>query len=425
MQTDSFSFSRKQAAVCVGTLVLFTGLVRLMLAYATVHYYDVNYYFDWSLGAAADFSGVYENVANMDYPPLFLYFLYFTGKILENESIQTFHPYVMILLKGWQILFDLAIGVLLYLLFQRRSQMTGLAACAAWLCNPSMICNSSYWGQTDSMMLFFLLASFALLTAQKPEWASVVMALACLAKFQSLYFAPVFLLALVSAFAFRRVLLAAGAGLLTIGAVFFPFLLRSGWDLPFRVYLGGFNSYPAASLNAFNYFSLLGLNRMSAKHKLLGGFSCEMLSWCAILLMLALLVYFYLTAREQSLWLLAFFGMQTIFIFTTRMHERYQVPVLLFCLAGAFTHQSKGLFAGYLVLTCITFANQFVVLQNVLTGGQREAWLSYFDTMMRVGGLVNLLVYAALVVLMVCIFYRFSPWIAIRNRFFLKKTSSD
>jgi hypothetical protein len=40
--------------------------------------------------------------------------------------------------------------------------------------------------------------------------------------------------------------------------------------------------------------------------------------------------------------LLGFLFMQTIFIFTTRMHERYQIPVLAFALIACMHHKAKG-----------------------------------------------------------------------------------
>lgn len=68
----SFCPSRGQIRWFLTVLVAFAALVRLMVAYITVHYFDLSFYVDWSTGVANDFFGAYNNIGNLDYPPLFL-----------------------------------------------------------------------------------------------------------------------------------------------------------------------------------------------------------------------------------------------------------------------------------------------------------------------------------------------------------------
>ena len=39
------------------------------------------------------------------------------------DTVQIFHPYAMLALKGWQMLFDLALIPMLYLLLRRHGEL--------------------------------------------------------------------------------------------------------------------------------------------------------------------------------------------------------------------------------------------------------------------------------------------------------------
>lgn len=387
-------------------LLVFAAVLRLAVAYMTVHNFDISFYYDWATGASADLFGAYDNISNLDYPPLFLFPLWITGKLLKLGAVEQFLPFQMLVLKGWQIAGDLAVTLLLYLALRRWHPYAGAGAAALWAVNPAAIVNSSYWGQTDSIMIAFLVAAFWLLTDQRPEAASVVMALGCLMKFQTLYFLPLFGLGVLTQFPWRRVLLsvlgAAATGLL----VFLPFMARSGWDLPLRVYFGGFAAYPGAVLNGFNLYGALGLNFIHVDEMLVGGLTIDAFSCLMLLFAFVSLVYFYFTATEKSFWLLGFLLIQTIFLFTARMHERYQIPALAFALAACVRHRSRWLAGGTALLTVIVFLNQFMVLDKAFYGMQPESWQLYFDAAMTALSWVNLLLYAVTVAAAVQIFYR-------------------
>lgn len=337
----SFCPSRGQIRWFLTVLVAFAALVRLMVAYITVHYFDLSFYVDWSTGVANDFFGAYNNIGNLDYPPLFLFPLFLTGKLLGIGAVRAFDPYMMLALKGWQVLFDLACIPLLYRVLRREGQLVGLAGAAIWAVNPAGILNSSYWGQTDSIMIFLVVLAFLLLEEGRPVWSGAVMALACLMKFQSLYFAPVYAVALLTSYPPRRIFRTVAAGAGTVLAVFLPFMARSGWALPLEIYFGGFGQYQGASLNAFNFYSSAGLNYKHFSTKILGLIQADHLSTLLLAAALALLVAVWFTATEKSVWLMGFLFMQTVFMFTTRMHERYQIPVLVMALIAAARHRSR------------------------------------------------------------------------------------
>lgn len=398
--------SKKDTCLFIGTITLFALILRLMVAYTSVHYYDLNFYVDWSTGVTHDFYGAYNNIESLDYPPLFLFPLFLTGKLLSVEALAVFEPYRMLALKGWQLLFDTACVPLFYMVLRRWGVLAGIAGAAIWAVNPTALLNSAYWGQTDAIMIFLLVAAFALLERRRAVWSGVVMTLACLMKFQSLYFAPVYALVLLTAYPPRKCLQTVAAGAGTAAAVFLPFMMRSGIMLPVRIYFGGFKKYAGTSLNAFNLYGALGLNYQSIDTRLAGGVTAEMVSVIACVLACALLIYLFFTATDRSLWLLGFVFMQTIFLFSARMHERYQIPALAMALVACFCHKNRKLFIGFVALTVMTFLNHFFVIEEMLTADKSLAWIARYDMIVIVLSWVNLLLYAWTLAVSLHIFYK-------------------
>ncbi|RGE67211.1 DUF2029 domain-containing protein [Anaerotruncus colihominis] len=404
--TGGLHLSKKDTHLLIGTITLFALLVRLMIAYTSVHYYDLSFYVDWSTGVARDFYGAYNNIESLDYPPLFLFPLFLTGKLLSVDVFAIFEPYRMLALKGWQLLFDTACVPLFYTVLRRWGVLASIAGASVWAVNPTALLNSAYWGQTDAIMIFLVVAAFALLERRRAVWSGIVMTLACLMKFQSLYFAPVYALVLLTAYPPRKCLQTIAASLGTAAAVFLPFMARSGFALPFRIYFGGFEKYAGTSLNAFNLYGALGLNYQSIDTELIGGITAQTVSMIASILAGVLLVYLFFTATTRSLWLFGFVFMQTIFLFSARMHERYQIPALAMALAACFCHKSRKLFIGFVALTVMTFLNHFFVIEEMFTADKSLAWIAHYDLIVIVLSWVNLLLYAWTLAISIQIFYK-------------------
>ena len=406
INTGGLRLSKKDTHLLIGTLTLFALILRLMVAYTSVHYYDLSFYVDWSTGVTRDFYGAYNNIESLDYPPLFLFPLFLTGKLLSVDVFTIFEPYRMLALKGWQLLFDTACVPLFYTVLRRWGVLASIAGAALWAVNPTALLNSAYWGQTDAIMIFLVVVAFALLEQRRAVWSGVVMTLACLMKFQSLYFAPVYALVLLTAYPPRKSLQTIAAGLGTAAAVFLPFMARSGFALPARIYFGGFEKYAGTSLNAFNLYGALGLNYQSIDTELIGGVTAGLISVIASVLACALLVYLFCTATTRSLWLLGFVFMQTVFLFSARMHERYQIPVLAMALAACFCHKSRKLFTGFAALTVMTFLNHFFVIEEMFTADKSLAWIAHYDLIVIILSWVNLLLYIWTLAISIRIFYK-------------------
>lgn len=395
LEVFRIKLDKRKIILFLGGVILFGLLIRLLFGYYKVHYFDVDYYIDWSKSVVNDgIFAAYRNLGDrLDYPPVFLFFLYPTGWMMNTPAIYDFEPYRMLALKMVQIAFDVATIPLIYMVLQKQNKIPALLAASVWALNPAMIFNCGVWGQTDSLMIFFLLLSFWLLEQDKPVAATIVFAIAGLTKFQSLYFAPVFLLFLFYKRNIKKSLLAFGAGIGTGILIFLPFMFYSGVTLPFEVYLGGLGKWTNLTFNAFNFYAALGWNNISDSTELFPGFPVGVISTILLIACVVIIVLLFLRAPLKCPWLLAFLCMNSIFMFGGRMHERYQVPVLIFLLIAAARHHSGRLFGGFIGIAAVSFFNQFFLFDYICTY-QQTAWAPYYSTIVVIISIVNLILYA-------------------------------
>ena len=364
--------TKKQASYVMVSLLLSAFFLRLIISVSYQNDYDLlNFYKPWALAMEQYPFTIYEKakegLVNLDYPPLYLLPLFLLGKLYRYiPALSSYAPYDMLLLKFFPVLFDALTILCFYRIGRRFSEFAGIAAAALWAVNPSVIFNSSFWGQTDSILIFLLLVSFALIEFNRPLAGSFVFALAGLTKYQALFFLPILLLELFFKFgpkkAFKGIGVAAGA----VAGVFLPFMLGAGDVLlPLHVYFGGAGKYPFVSLNAANLFSALGMNGFPESTPILGGFTFSHLSLFFLFSSLTAVILIYIFGKRVSLWVTGFFLMQCIFMLTARMHERYQLVVLPFALMAYLTTKNKRFFHLFTALTLLTLLNQALILFGV------------------------------------------------------------
>lgn len=122
-----------------------------------------------------------------NYSPLYLYLLKLLTLIPVNE---------LYAIKTLSLIFDalLVFMMVKIVAFLRPSYskpwLFFLGALAFII--PTMLLNSSVWGQCDSIYAFFTLWSLYLLLKHKPYWATVALGIAISFKLQAIFFLPVF-----------------------------------------------------------------------------------------------------------------------------------------------------------------------------------------------------------------------------------------
>ena len=195
------------------------------------------------------------------------------------------------------------------------------------------------------------------------------------------------------------------AAAITVAAVFLPFMIGSKNPLLFLdVYLKGQGTYPYCTLNAFNFYGILSLNWVEDS---IGFPSAHILSMWLIVVLIVLLILAYLFARRRSVWVLGFLFMNTLFMFMTRMHERYQFVVLIFILMAAVVHKSREFFYCFMGISFITLINQLIPMFSWRQGG--SVFSEYYGFLMVIFSVVNLIIYIL------------STYVSVRFMFFKNK----
>ena len=372
-------------------ILLFGALLRLAIGIGYYNPQDTLWYKAWAMELNNGLFDIYSRAdeVNLDYPPIYLFFLKITGGIYSITG-ETVHNYTeMFIMKLWPMLGDVICALALFYVFKKQSPKTGLVASALWMFNPSVIFNCAFWGQTDSIMCLLLLVSFIALEREKPILASILFALAGMTKYQCLFFTPLFLTELFVRYRISKMLKGIGAAAITVAAVFLPFMIGSKNPFLFLdVYLKGQGTYPYCTLNAYNVYGIFGLNW---KEDSIGTPSLYALSFVLVAVLIAFMIYCYVRAKRNSVWVMGFFFMNTLFMFMTRMHERYQFVALIFILMAAIVHKNRGFFYCFAGISVITFLNQAIPMFSWRT--EDSFFDHYYGTLMIIFSVVNLILY--------------------------------
>ena len=357
-----------------GRLLILTLLgvgLLLRIASATLmegHPYDMGLFKSWATTAAGNLFQVYSSGTASDYPPLYMYVLYVIGKL---AGIPALSGYFSILVKLPSMLADIAVSLLLYRLAKKHlSAGAGVLVSAFYLFNPAVLINSAFWGQVDSFFTLLVVGALYLLSSKKLAFASALFTAAVLMKPQGIIFLPVLFFELVRQKSLKAFVKAGISVLVTALAVVLPFALKEGPLWIFNLFFGTIGEYPYASVNAFNFFSLLGGNYTRDSATL---FLFSYHTWGMAFIVIATVFSWWIYARGKDsryAFAAALFLIAGVFTFSARMHERYLFPAAALAVM-AFLHLRDKRFlllaAGF---SGTIYANTQAVLFGAL-GGSR------------------------------------------------------
>lgn len=379
-------------------IFIFAALAKLTFGVFFYNRFDVTWYRDWILDMNNGLFDIYARADSiaLDYPPLFLLLVSPVNLLYRIIAPDTYEMADMLFMKLIPILFDILCGVLI-LKITKKSGNPDIAIFALifWLINPSATFNSAFWGQTDSVLAFFILLTFWLLSENKPVASTVVFACACMIKYQCAFFAPIYLIGMVYVLKKKEIkwlLYSAIAGILTVAAVFVPFSVgaHNPW-LIFDVYFGSVGSYPYCTVNASNLYSVLGLNWQPDSTEMFLGVTYKAFGYGIVAAGILYVVCLWHFGEKKSLWMSGFFLMEHIFIFMPDMHERYQFVVLPLLLVVWALYREKRHLWLFIALTLTTLGNQFVVLANYIK--TNLPWQGHFNSVLGVIAVFNLAFY--------------------------------
>jgi Gpi18-like mannosyltransferase len=315
--------------------------------------------------------GFYAHSSSI-YPAL-LYLYWPMGVLLDGEALE-------LAIKGSSIPFDLALGVLLFVLVRRLAgPWRGLAAAGLYLLNPAVLIAGPMWGQIDAAGTLLLVAALAALAWPRFALAAALAVLAGLVKPQfGLVLLPVFVVAVREwrTHGRREPMLRVAAGAFgTYLAVTLPLLLD-----PIRlvnVVVENADMKPFASVSAPNPWALLIGYRVPDDGYVLVGVALLLAGLVAALLPLR---------RGRDLWTLLAVGTLIVFAFyflPTRVHERYLFPAI--ALLAPFAATSRWSLAAYIAISLAFAASLMASLSMSMP--QSFGRLPFADVLLTTAGL--------------------------------------
>ena len=349
----------------------------------------------------------YVSEAFTDYPPGYMYILYIVGAVRNGFGIESGSFTEELLIKLPAMLADIALGVVIFRLAESRTtRRRALVASMAYVLNPAVILISACWGQVDAVHTLLIVLAVCGLMDKKLLKASLFFVFAVLVKPQSLMFTPLFMFAYVMRWkenGFKPAALLPLVEyilicLLSFCALILPFSTRVG--LRFNVmpvleqYVATLSSYPYVSVNAYNFYALLGLNWKPITGTVLG-MSYDLLGILALVMIV--LISFYILWRmgekSKSRYVLAaaFINFST-FMFSVKMHERYSFPVMALLIVLLVLRNDKRIRQLY-VFASAAFLLNFADTLRLYTG---ELIMSRIEYTSRIFSMVTLVAYAAL-----------------------------
>jgi hypothetical protein len=164
------------------------------------------------------------------------------------------------MLKAPNLLFELAVVLLVYAIVRRAGAVWAVLAAGAVYLNPGLLVVTAWWGQNDATYTVFIVLTAWLLAGPRPRWlpAWIAYGLAWLAKFQSIVFFPVMAVSSWRRFGAARTVFGGVVGALLVAGTVLPFVAASGQRalIPF---VGTVNLFPYITNGAYNgWFWLTG-----------------------------------------------------------------------------------------------------------------------------------------------------------------------
>ena len=389
----------------------FALLLRLFVGASYVHSYDVEWNIMWGVELKDGFFSAYAHVRALDYPPLYLYPLYFVGRVVSLPSVYGYPPMRMLAIKLIPCLCDSLTCVVLFAVARKKDQLLGLLAAALWAVNPAAIFNCACWGQTDCVLL--CMAALLMLSLQEKHVtaAGVLWAAMCSTKLQGLYLTPV---------VGMEVLTLCFGSLHPRESHYYSDLgFWKKYFLPVTVYSDGVAKYPYCSLNGDNIYTLFGLNGIKDEIQVLTGLSVATIGKLFLLLSVAGVVAVYLFGKRRAHWLAGFMFMECVFMLTCRQHERYQMLALLLLIGAFLQLADRRLLSLFPLLSLVVFFNQFRILSGFREGSGWWKFYAYHDGSALwmnerrhfafVNSLLNLLLFLAAAVFVARYFFDEAP----------------
>jgi Gpi18-like mannosyltransferase/predicted membrane-bound dolichyl-phosphate-mannose-protein mannosyltransferase len=338
---------------------------------------DVSSYESWALQMAAEGpAGIYRAGYFLDYPPGYLYALWFAGIVANAAGAGG--VMLRMIVEAPALIADFVLALLVFV-FVRRTEPARLgAAYLAMLLvalNPALCFDTVVWGQSDSVLTVVIMLSAALALDGEFELAWGMAALSVLVKPQALMYVPVLglwtLAKLPYAQWWRSAIFAAA---LAVAGVL-PFQIGHPWYWILELYHSTAAYYHETSVNAFNLMALLGGLRKPDSDTFAG------LSYFSLGMELLAPLYAFIGWRlwkersPRAFMFAVFAAVFGFFMLAPRMHERYLYAALVF--AAPLAVEGAEMATVFAILTATCLFNLAYILHTLGTTiflDSRDGW---------------------------------------------------
>lgn len=330
---------------------------------------DINCFLYWSSAVYKDgITSFYQGDFFHDYPPGYMYILYIIGFLRSVLSLDSSSMASVVLIKLPAIFCDLGAGYLIYHVAAKKWKGNlPLVAAALYLFNPAIWINSAIWGQVDAVFTLCVALVCYFIEEKKLPYAYFVLAVGILIKPQTMFIGPVLILGIIDQvflknFTWKRMLKELGLGLMAIGLMF---VLAMPFGLPavLAQYTDTVTSYPYASVNAYNLFTLAGKNWADQGQMF---FLLSLKNWGMLFIALVIAgaawINFKCKEMEGKYYFLGALIITGIFTLSVRMHERYLFPAILLLVLAFVQQPRKEVYLLFSGLSCQLFCNTAHVL---------------------------------------------------------------
>ena len=339
-------------------LLLFGFLIRIMFSHLPGFKFDIDTNFAWAIRLnEVGFSNFYSNKIWTSYTPGFLYILAFLGYL--KTLIQIPDSYFFVVLKLPSIIGEIIMGYVAYLIIPNKYKLWKNIALILILFNPAFIFNSAVFGQFDGLFSLVLLISVYSLIQRKLISSSIFYALAFILKPQAVIVIPVYLFYLIENFSIKNIIKLILPGAVTTTISFLPFFPANFLNGPVNLVLNILNTYPYASIFAYNFWGIL--NFWIPDNRLFLNINYQNWGFIFLGVFWLIIAYFHIRIKKLSVFTLAAISALSFFFLLTRMHERYLYPGLVFLIILAALKKSSLLITLTIILSLIHLLNLYYV----------------------------------------------------------------
>jgi Gpi18-like mannosyltransferase len=298
-----------------------------------------------------------------DYPPVYVMVLALLAFL--QRVFHVGHQGFTLLVKMPNIIADIIICYLIYILAKRRLNNTiAVALAVLYAFNPAIIINSAVWGQADAIYTLLALLIAVFIIDNKYWLASIILGIALLIKIQTAFVMFAGIYALIEKKSIKTGLITVGAGL----GAFILFILPFGIKLPFEWIIvqlyGTLTGYPYASVNAYNFYAMIGSNWIKSNQPMpFFNISADLFGTIVGYLFLVFTIFIYFWSKEKSKnYYVSCLIMSVIFMFIPGMHERYLYATVLFSLMTYVYSKDRRFLFLFVALSISLFVNVYHIL---------------------------------------------------------------